>query len=119
MPVQAFVASLHKGHKKHVVPQLKKAWAATKAFVQHLTVHPQVLPCMTPFLASSRRPHHLNEVPCCKGVNEILIWEMLFAMRRCCMRGGGLPRALRMRRARFRTTCSSMRSPGSWPRSPS
>jgi hypothetical protein len=40
-------------------------------------------------------------------------------MRRCCMRGGGLPRALRMRRARFRTTCSSMRSPGSWPRSPS
>ena len=40
--VQAFLTGLHKGHKKHVVPQLRRAWASTKSSAQKLLVHPHV-----------------------------------------------------------------------------
>lgn len=40
--VQVFLRGVHKGYKKHVVPQLRNAWRVPKKFLQKLLVHPQV-----------------------------------------------------------------------------
>ena len=40
--VQVFLSNVHKGYKKHMVPQLQNAWQVPKAFLQKLLVHPQV-----------------------------------------------------------------------------
>ena len=45
MVLQVFLKGAHKGYKRHIVPQLRRAWTVPKAFVQRMLVHPQVGCC--------------------------------------------------------------------------